>query len=1165
MDTGAGPNVLSWHALIKMGYSKKDLQPNRYKLSMVDDSELTTKGYLPNLRVCLADAELEVPCTVVKGLGTDELILGREFLNKYDVLLDLPRRELTIRNPHGRCQTIETLEEIKESHFLAVPRMQAKIAPETICCVNYDVKEAQQVTLGGRGMRKGSWLATVESLDDYYQEKNVTIPKAVLTVRNGVVAIPLLNSSWKEDGSVELPPRRGLLRVKALREVYCRRVVDDDAEEMCYTLRIDEKDEIVSAAWEGSRDSDMDSQCTSEPPIEVAKHPTRFVTRPRIEHLRRTLSDDTMHKLENLLDEHEDVFSKDKTDVGRTSGVQHEIRLAKGVEPHRESYRRLHPHKRECADRQIQEFLDKGFISPSQSPFSLGVVMIKKPDGTYRMSVDFRKLNAMTEKESYPLPKLEETLEKLSETKYYSTLDMSRGTWQIPLSEESKEHTAFVTHRGQYHWNYLPAGLCNDRATFQRLMTKVLANVAQSYGNVVLSYTNDIVIASRTEAQHLEQLEAVLKACKNANLKLKALKCHQFEKEMKFMGRVITPEGVKPDPENVEDVLKWKPPTDKKELGGFLNFASYYREFIKGYAEIASPLQSMKKLNVEFTWGKEQQDAFERIKQALMYPPVLAMPVQDGSYVLDTDASDVAIAGILHQWQHSPEKKKPVLRVIGYASRSLTETQLKFGAAKLEMFAALKMIERFSPCLGNAKFLLRVDCSALTWLQTCGNENPLAARWVARLEGFDFTVEQRARGRHRNADGLSKRTNELQKKVAGENAEDKKQATLPFLDSEDLSKLLTRSYLDTAGVPGCLPGDPLSKSSEEGMTPSEANAPEKQQVSVQSMVDKTGEGVFHRDAARPGSILPEMPDSDTGVLKQPSNIKITRIQSRYTLEELRQAQQADPVYVTMMRALQMPKDATKTQQTQALTTLTETQKKWFNKNRSTLRMNDKGILLLDLDDGVHGSAVIVPNRFKFDIMQEAHERLAHQGATKTAEKMARHYQWPGYGDDVKRHVASCITCQEAKPPQRILRAKLQPIVTNAPGEILMIDYEKMTKAHDGSAGVLMMVDHYSKYCMAASVPAFTAEEAAKAIWFKWIQSCGIPDVIHSDKGSHFENSLLQELCLHLGAVKTHTSGYHPQGNGLVERMNRTIVKCLAVASGQDQTAWPRHLTNKLQR
>ena len=223
-------------------------------------------------------------------------------------------------------------------------------------------------------------------------------------------------------------------------------------------------------------------------------------------------------------------------------------------------------------------------------------------------------------------------------------------------------------------------------------------------------------------------------------------------------------------------------------------------------------------------------------------------------------------------------------------------------------------------------------------------------------------------------------------------------------------------------------------------------------------------------------------------------------------------------------------------------------------------MNDKGILLLDLHDGVHGSAVVVPNRFKFDIMQEAHERLAHQGATKTAEKMARHYQWPGYRDDVKRHVASCITCQEAKPPQRILRTKLQPIVTNAPGEILMIDYEKMTKAHDGSAGVLMMVDHYSKYCMAVPVPAFTAEEAAKAIWFKWIQSCGIPDVIHSDKGSHFENALLQELFLHLGAVKTHTSGYHPQGNGLIERMNRTIVKCLAEASGQDQKAWPRHLT-----
>ena len=223
--------------------------------------------------------------------------------------------------------------------------------------------------------------------------------------------------------------------------------------------------------------------------------------------------------------------------------------------------------------------------------------------------------------------------------------------------------------------------------------------------------------------------------------------------------------------------------------------AGYYREFIKGYADLTAPLQHLKKQNVDFEWGEEQQKAFEDVKTALTNPPVLAMPTQDGAYVLDTDASDVAIAGILHQWQYSEEVKKNVLKVIGYASRSLTDAQTRYGAAKLEMFAALKMIEKFAPHLANRTFLLRVDCSALSWLQTYGTQqNSLAARWIARLEGYHFRVEQRSRTKHRNADGLSKRTNEVKVKRQTTDKEDtsikeKKKARLPFLDPRDWSKI----------------------------------------------------------------------------------------------------------------------------------------------------------------------------------------------------------------------------------------------------------------------------------------------------------------------------------------------------------------------------------------
>ena len=651
VDTGAGPNVLSHDVFKKMGYRDEDLQPSLFKLSMADSTDLATAGYFPNLVVRILDTQLRVPCTVVKGLGYDDLILGRDFLKTYDVLVDVPRNQLTIRNPYGRYEIVRTLQECTEARFTAVPKMQTKIAPETISCVNYKIKSSQKATKGRRVRKRGSWLATIEPIDDYYRERQVNVPKAVLTVREGETFVPLLNAAWQEGQEVELPQEMGRLRVKALEEVYEKRVLDDSKECEHQVFSFDEDGDLKDMVNFGPMDSDIDSLCTSEPPVEVIKDPTAFPTKPPTEHLRDRLKPQSVDALDKLLVEFEDIFCKNKTDIGFTNFIQHDIELKPGAEPTKETYRRLHPDKRESADKQVDELLKLGMISPSQSPFSSGVVMVKKGDGSYRMCIDFRKLNSVTKKDAFPLPRIDETLDRLGDAKFFTTLDMGSGFWQVPLTERSKERTAFVTHKGQYQWNRMPFGLCNATATFQRLMTKVLANVAQKYGNIVLCYVDDILIATRTEEQHLEQLRAVFTAVRAANLKLKAAKCRLFDTEIKFLGRLVTNGGIKPDPESTRSIVEWEAPTNKKELASFLGMAGYYREFLKGYADLTAPLQHLKKQNVDFEWGEEQQKAFEDVKTALANPPVLAMPTQDGAYVLDTDASDVAIAGILHQWQ----------------------------------------------------------------------------------------------------------------------------------------------------------------------------------------------------------------------------------------------------------------------------------------------------------------------------------------------------------------------------------------------------------------------------------------------------------------------------------------------------------------------------------
>ena len=347
-------------------------------------------------------------------------------------------------------------------------------------------------------------------------------------------------------------------------------------------------------------------------------------------------------------------------------------------------------------------------------------------------------------KDAFPLPRIDETLDRLGDAKYFSTLDMGSGFWQVPLVERAKERTAFVTHRGQFQWNRMPFGLCNATATFQRLMTKVLTNVAQKYGNIVLCYVDDILIATRTQEQHLQQLRAVFTACRAANLKLKAAKCKLFDTEIKFLGRLVTGGGIKPDPDSVRTVQEWKTPVTKKQVASFLGLTGYYREFIKDYAEITAPLQNLKKLDIDFTWGLAQREAFEKVKEALVNPPSLAMPSQHGTFVLETKANLTAISGELYQWQDCESTGRRILRVVSYASRNVTDAQTRYDPAKLEMFATLKMVEKFAPHLTNRRFLLRADERALLWLQANADGGALAARWVARLEGFRFRLQKRS-------------------------------------------------------------------------------------------------------------------------------------------------------------------------------------------------------------------------------------------------------------------------------------------------------------------------------------------------------------------------------------------------------------------------------------
>ena len=431
--------------------------------------------------------------------------------------------------------------------------------------------------------------------------------------------------------------------------------------------------------------------------------------------------------------------------------------------------------------------------------------MAKKNGGQLRFCCDFRYLNAVTIKDAYPIPRIDESLSKLGDAKFFTTLDLGSAFWQVPLRKQDREKTGFACELGLFQWKRMPFGLCNATATFQRLMAQALTSVTKKYGNLIMCYVDDVVIATPTSEDHIERLGEVFSCMKQAGLKCKPSKCEILRDSIKYLGRLVDKHGMRPDPEAIEAVLTWKAPKTDTQLMSFLGFANYYLEFIKGYADKIYPMQRlMRNKGKKFTWTDEAQVSFENIKRELCEAPVLGMPTEKGMFVLDTDASVVAISGILHQEQEW--NGRTVLRPIAYGSKVLSDTEMKYGAPKAEIFAVITFVEKYRAYLGSAPFKLRVDNRALAWLKTYSMDQSYIGRWIVRLDGYHMIIEHRTRDKHQNADSLSKKTEFYERLEEKQANQSEIKDGFSFLDKETYDKLPLTRWLDKSGHP--IPGHP---------------------------------------------------------------------------------------------------------------------------------------------------------------------------------------------------------------------------------------------------------------------------------------------------------------------------------------------------------------------
>ena len=665
----------------------------------------------------------------------------------------------------------------------------------------------------------------------------------------------------------------------------------------------------------------------------------------------------------------------------------------------------------------------------------------------------------------------------------------------------------------------MPLGLCNASATFQRAIARALQKIVNRKGSMVMAYIDDIVIATETVEDHMARLREVFECLREAGFKMRVAKCDFMKSDIKYLGRVVSAEGVKPDPKAVAKLRDWEIPRNKTEMQSFLGFANYYREFIPWHAKLVAPLHAVTGLNATFAWGPEQQKAFNEIKRALIEATALAQPDSEGEFVLDTDASAVAISGILHQWQGAPGERR--LRPIIYGSKKLTSTQAKYGAPKLEMFAAYYFIVKNHSYLCPRKFTLRVDNQAPSWLKTYSTDQALIGRWIMTLDKYHFRVEHRPRTQHCNADGLSKRTNDYR-------CREKQLAQLPaagerwnFLSAEEFDNNPVAPWFDLQGR--VIPNHPdlpvhlqdlepkapnqalrvlrraqRAKSREQQAKAQAAPLPPKPPPVLQPQED------FYPDypedwidvttEAREDYLLPThavnvpsrtiysvagtnaatLQNSPFGVRESIMALKdIDTELHEYThtvhgIKDLVLAQNRDVHVLALKKLVQcesidndvFPEN------------VREFARNYFRQKKDLLFINKNDVLCVQYSPTqrpLHERPcmIIMPQLYQHEILFRAHHAMGHQGISKVVARIQERHTWPSIRRSVGRYVGQCLTCQQVRDKPGDVRFQLKNIQSGYFNELVQYDHLKICPSDNNNTGILVIIDHFSKFAEAA--------------------------------------------------------------------------------------------------
>ena len=783
--------------------------------------------------------------------------------------------------------------------------------------------------------------------------------------------------------------------------------------------------------------------------------------------------------------------------------MQHKIELTE-TKPIRRPYRRIPPAHFEEVKKHVEKLVEAGIVRESTSPWAAPIVIVQKRCKSIRLVTDYRLLNKVTRRDSFPLPRISDCLDALGGAKIFSTLDLTSGYYQVGVRPEDMEKTAFTTPFGLYEFCRLPMGLSNSASTFQRLMQGSLHDMLFQ---TLLVYLDDILVYADTFDKHLSRLEKLFQRLDQIGLKIKGSKCNLCKSSTEFLGHKISGEGIEPMSDRVDAIAKLPIPSTQKQLQSFIGAASYFRRFVKDFAKIAKPLHDLvgeinqhenkgknktkvgpKKIGEK--WTEECDKAFKTLKSALTNAPVLGYPDFSARFIVETDACQKGISALLLQEQG------PVKRVIAYASRTLRPTErnsANYSSRRLE-FLAIKwaISEKFRSYLIGSEFDIITDHQSLVYWQNA-KLNAIEQRWMAALSCFNYRIKHRSAAQNKCADYLSRNpvTNYEDETQRFSDEEGDVNICTTFLDAEQLSQTGTR-------LPNSLSQRIMSQQTDET-------------VNCDAIYTMPG-------------------------LKTSEVIKL---------------QKADPdirYFIERKDQNSLGKGNQISQVTKAL----------YNQ-RSKIELRE-GILKRRYvgEDGRVFWQTIVPKSLTGNVLQSAH--LGHQGRDRTLEILKTRCYWVGMVRDVQEYVSKCTVCSIAKPAGIGIRAPPSSILASRPLEMVSMDFTLLERDKHGYENVLVLTDTYTRFAVAVPTRNQTAATVARVLVDRWFSTFGVPERLHSDQGKAFESKIVTELCKLYNVKKTRTSPYNPTGNSITERFNNTLHLLLKTLPKEQNQRWSENLS-----